>query len=117
VVAVGGIGGEDLDLADEELLLLGVSLSQGLSTSFGQGVSLVSLRDHAELLLVLEDALAQLLVAVVEELHRADLVHPLLGRMVRRVRGAGGVLDEDRLARVESGASASGSRWRRRPYR
>ena len=77
-----------------------VSLSHGFRMSSGQGVSFEILGDHAEPLLVLEDALAQLLVAVVEQVHRVDLVHPLLGRVVRRVRGAGHVLDEDRLARV-----------------
>jgi hypothetical protein len=56
VVAVGGVGGEDLDLADEQLLLVGGELSQGFSTSFGQGVSLASRGITPELLLVLEDA-------------------------------------------------------------
>ncbi len=55
-------------------------------------------RDDAELLLVLEDALAQLLVTVVEEVHVGDLLHPFLGRMMRRVRGAGRVFHEERLA-------------------
>ena len=50
--------------------------------------------------MVLEDALAHLFVAVIEQVHRADLVHPFLCRMVRRMRGAGRVLDEDRLVRV-----------------
>ena len=100
VVVVGGVGGEDLDLADEELLLLRAELIPRLQDVLGPGRQLRILGDHAEPLLVLEDALAQLLVAVVEEVHRADLVHPLLGRVVRRVRGAGRVLDEDRLGRV-----------------
>ena len=77
-----------------------VSWSQGVRMSVGPGRQLRILGNHAELLLVLEDALAQLLVAVVEEVHGADLVHPFLGRVMRRVRGAGRVLDEDRLARV-----------------
>jgi hypothetical protein len=42
VVAVGSIGGEDLDLADEELLLLGRELVPGLQHVVGQGVSFVS---------------------------------------------------------------------------
>jgi hypothetical protein len=42
VVVVGGIGGEDLDLPDVELLRLGRELSQGVRTSFGQGVSFES---------------------------------------------------------------------------
>jgi hypothetical protein len=78
-----------------------LSWSQGLSIWLGQGVELGVLGDHAELLLVREDLLAQLLVAAVEQLHRADLVHPLLGRVVRRVGGARRVLDEDRLVGLD----------------
>ena len=59
------------------------------------------LRHEAESLLVGEDLLAELLVAAVEQVHGADPVHPFLRRVVRRVRGAGRVLDEDRLARVD----------------
>ena len=77
-----------------------LSWSHGFRTLIGPGRQLRILGDHAEPLLVLEDALAQLVVAVVEEVHRVDLVHPLLGRVMRRVRGAGRVLDEDRLAGV-----------------
>ena len=58
------------------------------------------LGDHAEPLLVLEDAFAQHVVTVVEEVHGADLVHPLLRRVMRSVCGAGRVLDEDRLVRL-----------------
>ena len=100
VVVVGSIGGEDLHLADEELLRLRAELIPGLQEIIGPGRQLRILGDHAEALLVLEDALAQLVVAVVEEVHRGDLVHPLLGRVMWRVRGAGRVLDEDRLAGV-----------------
>src|SRR5262249_24352110 len=57
-------------------------------------------RYHAEPLLVLEYAFAKLFVAVIEQMHRADLVHPLLGRVMRRVRGAGRVFHEDRLRRI-----------------
>ena len=99
VVVVGGVGGEDLDLADEELLRLRAELVPRLQDVIGPGCQLRILGDHAEPLLVLEDALAQLVVAVVEEVHRVDLVHPFLGRVVRRVRGAGRVLDEDGLGR------------------
>ena len=100
VVVVGGVGGEDLDLADVELLLLRRQLVPLLQHVLRPGRQLGVLRDHAEALLVLEDALAHLVPALVEQVHRADLVHPLLGRVVRRVRGAGRVLDEDRLAGV-----------------
>ncbi len=70
----------------------GLSWSHGFRMSLGQGVSFESCVDYAEPLLVFEDALAQLLVAIVEQVHRADLVYPLLGRMVRRVRAPGAYL-------------------------
>jgi hypothetical protein len=41
VVGVGGVGGEHLDLPDEQLLLVSAcSWSHGLSRSSGQGVEL-----------------------------------------------------------------------------
>ena len=101
VVIVGRIGSEHIDLFDEQFLLVGRKFIPRLQQIVGPGRQLGILRDHAELLLVLEDALAQFLVAVVEQMHRADLVHPLLGRVVRRVRGARRVLDEDRFVRVD----------------
>ncbi len=103
VVVVGRIGGEDFHLLDEELLLLGRAVIPVLEDIRRPGLQLGVLRDHAEPLLVLEDPLAQLVPAVVEEVHVADLLHPFLGRMMRRVRGAGRVLDEERLAGRRSG--------------
>ena len=100
VVVVGGIGGEDFNLPDEELLRLRAELVPRLQEVIGPRRQLRIPGDHAEALLVLKDALAQLVVAIVEEVHGTDLVHPLLGRVMRRVRGAGRVLDEDRLAGV-----------------
>ncbi len=100
VVAVGDVGGEDLDLADVELLFVRRQLVPLLQHVLRPRRQLGVLRDHAEPLLVLEHPLAHLVPALVEELHLADLVHPFLGRVVRRVRRAGRVLDEDRLARV-----------------
>jgi len=126
VVAVGGVGGEDLDLADEQLLLVGAELVPGLQHFIGPGRQLRILGNQAELLLVGEDRFAQLLVAAVKQLHRADLVHPLLGRVVRRVRRARRVLDEDRLvglrlvdARhvVDGIVGHAGDQWHRRPCR
>ncbi len=102
VVGVGHVGGPDIDLAEIELLLVGgqrVPLGQDVRPGGQFRVG----RNDAELLLVLEDALAHLFPAVVEQLHRADLVHPLLGGMVRRVRGARRVVDEPRPLRVGRG--------------
>ena len=65
------------------------------------GHSLTTVHQIAEPLLVLEDALAELVPSFVEQMHLADLVHPLLGRMVRRVRGAGSIFYEDRLVRLD----------------
>jgi hypothetical protein len=62
MVVVGGIGGEDVRPGGyEELLFLITEFGPILSTSFfGQARQLRILRDHAELLLVGEDGLAQL---------------------------------------------------------
>ena len=78
----------------------GVSLSQGGRRSLGPGRQFFVLGNHAELLLVRENRFAQLLVAVVEQVHRVDLVHPLFLRMMRRMRGARHVVEEDRLAGI-----------------
>ena len=83
VVGIGEIRRIDIGLADVELLRLGrerVPLRQVLRPGRELGV----LRDHAELLLVGEDRLTQLVPAVVEQMHVADLVDPLLRRVVRR---------------------------------
>ena len=100
MVAVGRVGGEHLDLPDEELLLVRAELVPRLQHVLRPGRELRVLPDHAETLLVVEDPLAQLLVAIVEQMHRADLLDPLLRRMVRRMRRARRVLDEERLVRI-----------------
>ena len=56
------------------------------------------LRDHAELLLPLEDLLADLVPALVEL--ALVLVRPLLRDVVRRVGAAGRVVEEPRLLRI-----------------
>ena len=98
VVVVGGIGGEDFHLLDVKLLLLGCQIIPVLEDLRRPRLQLGVLRDHAELLLVLENLLAKLVPALVEEVHFADLLHPFLGRMMRRVRGARRVFEEKRLA-------------------
>ncbi len=75
----------------------GVQIIPVLEDILGPGLQLGVLRDHAERLLVFENLLAKLVPALVEEVHVADLLHPFLGRVMRRVRGAGRVLDEERL--------------------
>ena len=54
-------------------------------------------RHDAEPLLVGEDRLAHLVPAGVEQMHVADLLDPLRRRMMRRVRAARHVVDEERL--------------------
>ena len=76
-------------------------MSHFFSRSSGHAVSLRVLRDHAELLLVGEDLLAQRVPALVEQVHVADLLDPFRRRVVRRMRAAGNVVDEERLARVD----------------
>ena len=57
------------------------------------------LQDHAQTLLILEDLVAQLVPAFVEEMHRTDLVDPFLGRVMRRMSGSRRVLNRKRLVR------------------
>ena len=80
-----------------------MSWSQSLQQVVRPRRELGVLRDHAEPLLVGEDGLAQLVPALVEQVHVADLLDPLRRRVVRRVDGAGHVVDEERLLRVDRG--------------
>src|SRR5262249_47428890 len=57
--------------------------------------------NHAELLLVREDLLAQLVPPLVEQVHVADLLDPFWRGVMWRVRRAGDVVDEPRLIRTE----------------
>ena len=97
VVGVGEIGGIDVGLADEELLLVGGERVPLLQELVGPGRQLGVLRDHAEPLLVGEDLLAQRIPALVEQVHVADLLDPLRRRMMRRMRAARRVVEEERL--------------------
>ena len=63
VVVVGREGGKDLHLLDVELLLLGRAIIPVFEDIRRPGLQLGVLRDHAELLLVFEDLLAQLVPA------------------------------------------------------
>ena len=99
VVGVGHVRGEDVDLPEEHLLLVGRERVPLLQQVVRPGRQLGVRRDHAELLLVGEDLLAQLVPALVEQVHVADLLDPLRRRMMRRVRAAGDVVDEERLLR------------------
>ena len=101
VVVVGLISGKDIGLPDEQLLLLRRELIPLLENLLRPRRELGSCRNHPEPLLVLKNLLPQLVPAVVEEVHVADLLHPFLGRVMRRVGGAGHVIDEERLARVD----------------
>ena len=65
--------------------------------SFGHGVSFAFGGNDAEPLLVGEDRVAEFVPAVVEQMHVADLLDPLRRRMMRRVRAAGNVIDEERF--------------------
>ena len=51
----------------------------------------------AEALLIGEDRLAELVPAIVEQVHVADLLDPFRRRMMRRMDAAGHVIDEERL--------------------
>ena len=70
-----------------------------LEQLIGPGRQLGVRRDHAELLLVGEDLLAQLIPALVEQAFAADLLDPFRRRVVRGMRAAGHVVAEERLVR------------------
>ena len=99
VVGVGHVGGEHIDLADEQLLLVRRELVPLLEHVLGPGRQLGILRDHTELLLVREDGFPQLVPALVEQVHVADLLDPLRRRVVRRMGPARHKVDEERLVR------------------
>ena len=101
VIVVSLKGGEDLDLLDEEFFLLGRAIVPVLEHLRRPGLQLGVRRNHPKALLVLENPLPQLVPAVVKKMHVVDLVHPFLGRVMRRVRGAGNVITEERLARID----------------
>ena len=114
VVGVGQVGGIHVDLADEQLLLVGRERVPRLQL-VGPWRELGVRRDHAELLLVGEDLLAQLVPALVEQVHVADLLDPLRRRVVRRMRAAGHVVDEEWLLGIDLVEHLHVARWRRRP--
>src|SRR5207249_10411868 len=101
VVVVGLIGGEDLVLLDKELLFLGRAIVPILDDLRWPRLYLGVRRDHPKTLLVLKNLLTKLVPALVEQVHVVNLVHPFLGRMMRRVRGAGNVVAEEWLARID----------------
>ena len=78
-----------------------VSVSQRLQQVIRPGRQFRILRDHAELLLVGEDLIAQRIPALVEQVHVADLLDPLRRRMVRRVGAARDVIEEERHRRID----------------
>ena len=74
-----------------------VSWSHSFSRSFGQGVSLAFCGMTPSRFWFAKIVLAQLVPALVEQLHVADLLNPLRRRVVRRVGAAGRVVDEEGL--------------------
>ncbi len=102
MVGVGDIGGEHLDLTDEQpLLVVGQLVPRLQDVRVRPGCKLGVGGHVAHPLLVLEDRLAQRLVALVKQVQRLDLVDPLLRRMVRGVNAAGREFHEERLRRVD----------------
>ena len=103
VVGVGPVRGEDFRLTDEELLLVGRELIPSLQKVVWPGREFGILRDHAKPFLVGEDGLAQFVPALVEQMHVVDLLDPLRRRVVRRMDGAGHVVDEEWLVLIDRG--------------
>ena len=96
VVGVGEVGRIHVHLLDEELLFHHaerVPLGQFLRPGGQLGVR----RHDAQPLLIGEDGFADLVPAAIEEMHVADFLDPLLGRMMRRMGAAGDVIDQERL--------------------
>ena len=101
VVGVGQVGGIDFDLPDEHLLLVGVSASHSFSSLSGHGVSFASCGITPSFFWLAKICVAELVPAFVEQVHVADFLDPFRRRMVRRVRAAGHVVAEERLAGID----------------
>jgi hypothetical protein len=101
VVGVGSVSGEDVHLAEEHLLLIGRALIPVLKQILGPGCQLRVFRNHSKFLLVVEDGLAQLVPAAVEQAQLADLVHPFFGWVVRGMRATRRVVNEEGLLGIE----------------
>ena len=99
VVGVHKICRIHIDLTEEHLLFVGGKriplLEQVVRPRRHPGVR----RDDAQFLLVLEDLVAQRIPALVEEMQIGRLLDPFQRRMVRRVRAARHVIDEEGLLR------------------
>ena len=108
MIGVGEVGPIDVRLPDEQLLLVEAEriparqLRAAVDCLPVRPLGELCVRRHdAQALLVREDGLAQLVPAIVEQVHRADLVDPLLRRVMRGVGCARHVVDEERLVRRE----------------
>ena len=104
MVGVGRVGCKNVRLTDEKLLLVGTERVPFLklrSAEFGLAIrprrELGIRRDYTEPFLVGEDRLAQLFPALIEQVHVADLLDPLWRGLVRCVRAAGHVIEEEWL--------------------
>ena len=104
MVGVGRVGCKNVRLTDEKLLLVGTERVPFLklrSAVFGLAIrprrELGIRRDYTEPFLVGEDRLAQLFPALIEQVHVADLLDPLWRGLVRCVRAAGHVIEEEWL--------------------
>ena len=117
IVGVSLISPKDIGLLDEELLFVPTQGSHSCNSS-GQAVSLASCGHDAKPLLVGEDRIAELVPAIVEQVHGADLVDPFRRGMVRRVcRQERSRQRTVCRARSPSVVSCSGSLRRPSPFR
>src|SRR6476659_10881810 len=104
MVGVGRVGCKNVRLTNEELLRVGAERLPFLklrSAVFGLAIrprcELGIRRNYTEPFLVSEYCLAQLFPALIEQMHVADLFDPLWRGLMRCVRAAGNVIDEERL--------------------
>jgi hypothetical protein len=104
IIGIGNIGRKDVRLTDEKFLFIGTeclpfreagTAECGLSIRPGRELRIS--RDHAEPLLVRNNLFAEIVPAFVKQMHVADFLDPLRGRLVRCVRAAGHVIEKERF--------------------
>jgi hypothetical protein len=100
VVGVGRVGSEHVYLAQEHFLLVGSQLVPVLEQVRRPGRHLGVRWNHAQFFLVREDLLAQIIPALVEQVHVADLLSPFGRRVMRCVGSTRHIVDKERLLRT-----------------
>src|SRR3954454_6628922 len=98
MICVCDIGPEYFRLMGKHLLFSGIECIP-LSQAIRPRSELSIRRNNTELLLVGKDGFSEFVPAFVEEVHGADLIDPFRRRVMRRVRTARHIIEEERLVR------------------